>query len=973
MSARWGTRSSRSAMDPPIPMYPAQVSMYNALKPDVAGLSHSSKEEAVREHYLSSTGLQTALRDAIKSLFMETKLPANPYYYLADQTALRDAIKSLFMESKLPANPYYYLADVLSTYVDQSPTWMMSDEELMEPYGVEGMVDVVDSSNRLCKNNNSTHAYGLPHVIRLTNKRGINSLHAILTEQLPDSFFPTSQPFTLSEEDFMIQAMCSVQLDIRADILIKGPSLEEAVRLEVRAYILINGLFLGEAVRLFLDLLVHGVEDLMDIPVYLLFLDLLVHDVEDLMDIPVYFLFLDLLVHDVEDLIGIPVYLLFLDLLVHDVEDLIGIPVYLLFLDLLVHDVEDLMDIPVYFVTGVDFEDVASKPLDANGQRDKFVQNVPIEQIYSDPDGFDRDGQRLPLDANEQRDKFVQNVPIEQIYSDPDGFDRDGQRLPLDANGQWDKFVQNVPIEQIYSDPDGFDRDGQRLILGNKCAKINLVAMLDEGGRAAYDSVRTHPENATLRYKMVTKTYYFHYSRYELSSVVLQQLSHYGSLPYEALFEGYFADKAAAKHYMGMYVGTKSESRLPYWDDNRVPNIEVLVNQISSLDDVALGAQRSKREGNGREEDQILSTIPNLLRIICSAANTLRGYAHEMEALHIASEKWPAKFAFLKATASNKPGHTPLLREDGLYSAPGTGDSRRTLRTPEVSDAMLVWLKTADMNMHLVSVAMLVWLKTVDMNVSDAMLVWLKTVYMDMHLVSDAMLVWLKTVDMNARLVGQLIQLKKGITASTGKRLFSGCSVILQLMFGIVPDEVPPMGSAHIVSTMQRVSVHAVSLLHVLALTVSHGFLARCQDVLWALKAMEMNLKSRLDRVLMGVELIEDDPMIPEWELDVVDAVGSQSHFECALMGVELIEDDPMIPEWELDVVDAVGSQVNLGGLAARVGVEGVMLQYAVDTKLDELLSVLWHQATQPPMPINPFPRLMLIIRSVHATLSTDA
>ena len=32
------------------------------------------------------------------------------------------------------------------------------------------------------------------------------------------------------------------------------------------------------------------------------------------------------------------------------------------------------------------------------------------------------------------------------------------------------------------------------------------------------------------------------------------------------------------------------------------------------------------------------------------------------------------------------------------------------------------------------------------------------------------------------------------------------------------------------------------------------------------------------------------------------------------------------------------------GGLAERVGIEGVMLQYAVDVKLDETLSMLWHQ-----------------------------
>ena len=52
--------------------------------------------------------------------------------------------------------------------------------------------------------------------------------------------------------------------------------------------------------------------------------------------------------------------------------------------------------------------------------------------------------------------------------------------------------------------------------------------------------------------------------------------------------------------------------------------------------------------------------------------------------------------------------------------------------------------------------------------------------------------------------------------------------------------------------------------------------------------------------------------------------------------------------------------------MAARVAAEGVMLQYAVDTKLDELLSSLWLQLTKPPLSLNPYPRMMHIIRYTH-------
>jgi hypothetical protein len=39
------------------------------------------------------------------------------------------------------------------------------------------------------------------------------------------------------------------------------------------------------------------------------------------------------------------------------------------------------------------------------------------------------------------------------------------------------------------------------------------------------------------------------------------------------------------------------------------------------------------------------------------------------------------------------------------------------------------------------------------------------------------------------------------------------------------------------------------------------------------------------------------------------------------------------------------------------------MLQYAVDTHLDELLAAIWLQVTNPPQPLNPYPRVLNIIR----------
>lgn len=62
-------------------------------------------------------------------------------------------------------------------------------------------------------------------------------------------------------------------------------------------------------------------------------------------------------------------------------------------------------------------------------------------------------------------------------------------------------------------------------------------------------------------------------------------------------------------------------------------------------------------------------------------------------------------------------------------------------------------------------------------------------------------------------------------------------------------------------------------------------------------------------------------------------------------------------------------AQVRAGALAERVATEGVMLQYAVDTKLDVCLSNIYEAVTKPPLLLNPFPRLLHIMRAHAAKL----
>jgi hypothetical protein len=60
---------------------------------------------------------------------------------------------------------------------------------------------------------------------------------------------------------------------------------------------------------------------------------------------------------------------------------------------------------------------------------------------------------------------------------------------------------------------------------------------------------------------------------------------------------------------------------------------------------------------------------------------------------------------------------------------------------------------------------------------------------------------------------------------------------------------------------------------------------------------------------------------------------------------------------------------VRAGYVAERVAVEGVMLQYAVDVKLDQMLATCYMALTESPMPVNPYPQLLHYLRAYAARL----
>jgi hypothetical protein len=98
------------------------------------------------------------------------------------------------------------------------------------------------------------------------------------------------------------------------------------------------------------------------------------------------------------------------------------------------------------------------------------------------------------------------------------------------------------------------------------------------------------------RFESCTKTYSFHFretpdtSQPNLPAALIKtastassssrrEVSHYGSRPYDALFEGYFVQAAAAKAYMALYQA--SHKAPPYSTDIYATNCDKLADRVS--------------------------------------------------------------------------------------------------------------------------------------------------------------------------------------------------------------------------------------------------------------------------------------------------------------------------------------------------------------------------------------------------------
>lgn len=72
-------------------------------------------------------------------------------------------------------SPHYYLASALAAHVDQGDLWKASDASIAAAVDADGGAEVLDAATRLCGLSDCTHAWGLPHVLRLASREGAHA------------------------------------------------------------------------------------------------------------------------------------------------------------------------------------------------------------------------------------------------------------------------------------------------------------------------------------------------------------------------------------------------------------------------------------------------------------------------------------------------------------------------------------------------------------------------------------------------------------------------------------------------------------------------------------------------------------------------------------------------------------------------------------------------------------------------------
>jgi len=102
--------------------------------------------------------------------------------------ALAAALRELCKQRLLPANPAHFLATVLAAFYDRAPVWQLPGALVLREADAGGC-KVHSAVSRLCTLGQFSGAWGLPHVMRCLNLRGVQAVRSVLLHNLHDSFF----------------------------------------------------------------------------------------------------------------------------------------------------------------------------------------------------------------------------------------------------------------------------------------------------------------------------------------------------------------------------------------------------------------------------------------------------------------------------------------------------------------------------------------------------------------------------------------------------------------------------------------------------------------------------------------------------------------------------------------------------------------------------------------------------------------
>ena len=160
--------------------------------------------------------------------------------------ALGEALRRLYSLPRLPANPYFFVATALSAHSSHGTgrdVWSVTDEEVMDE--LEDVTLVDGGNGQTCKLNRFSDAWGLPHVLRATDREGLTDVKTLL-QRFPPALYPTvKRQVDDRNPECSYQCLLSLQegclhrrkyqgaparIGLRVDVVVDGPTIAEGLQ-----------------------------------------------------------------------------------------------------------------------------------------------------------------------------------------------------------------------------------------------------------------------------------------------------------------------------------------------------------------------------------------------------------------------------------------------------------------------------------------------------------------------------------------------------------------------------------------------------------------------------------------------------------------------------------------------------------------------------------------------------------------------